>query len=164
MDIKSEQTKRRKQLEPSCSKVPSFMKPAFFFLLEKRTDSNQSCDFHNTIPFPWPKRFWSWKFRRGGREALSGMLRNVVIVMSEYWEGNKWDARQDPEREPSRMFFPWIYGKEPHKFQCQVFRVLSKLEEKITSQKSQKWKSNASKIKLKRKANWKNKYILDTMC
>ena len=82
--IKSEQTKWRKRLEPSCGKAPSFMKLLFFTGGE--IASVLGCDFHSTIPFSQPKR-WSGKFRRGGRrecEALSGMLRNPVTLMYEY--------------------------------------------------------------------------------
>lgn len=70
----------------------------------------------------------SLEFRRGGseeQEALSGMLKNLVILMCECSEEKECDTRQDPERELSQMLCPSV-GK-PCKFQSQVFRVLSRL-------------------------------------
>ena len=49
MDIASEQTKCRKQLEPSCSEAPSFVKPTFVYWKEDLTVV-RAVTFHSTIP------------------------------------------------------------------------------------------------------------------
>ena len=125
----------------------SFFHETYIFRWKRELPLTRVVICTTQFPLTWPKRFWNWEFRRGGRETLSGTRRNPGIVTYEYREGSKRDTRQDPEREPSWLLFLRV-GQEPHKFQSQVFGVLSKLQGNIRGQEPQGWRKYCKENKV----------------